>query len=177
MDIDDIENNKQRIQVVCRVRPMNSKEKTEYGIHSHQSNAWKLIIASLIGGKECLTVDNESNSIILNGKPDSKTFTYDKVYDTNATQVCHTSIELFSVGRFVSGNWKADLHRCLEWLQWLNLRLRSDWFRKDIHNSRYADTCSQWWLEIHDIFIRWLPRWRKQARIVAPYSRVHLCLH
>lgn len=57
------------IKVVCRVRPANARESSSSG-----------------QARTCITIPENSNTVVLNAKPESKSFTFDYAADANVTQ-------------------------------------------------------------------------------------------
>lgn len=59
------------IKVVCRIRPANQREGTGTGSS---------------GVRKCLSIPEDSNTVFLNSKPESKAFPFDLAADENVTQ-------------------------------------------------------------------------------------------
>lgn len=57
------------IKVVCRIRPANSRESSSSG-----------------QVRQCLTIPDSSNTVVLNAKPENKSFTFDFTADADITQ-------------------------------------------------------------------------------------------
>lgn len=57
------------VKVVCRIRPPNQRESSSAG---HV--------------RKCVSIFEPSNTVVLNSKPEAKTFTFDYAADENVTQ-------------------------------------------------------------------------------------------